>query len=384
LSTTPLIGRRVLVIGEGLGDLARSALSQCTLEFGTPESVAKEKGFSGPELVIMDAQSGTPAELSAAIEALARRRPPPPTLLVGEDVPMAVVRALMRLERSDVLEAPFTPQDLTRSAGELLRGRAAEPETPTSRCWAVTGAVGGAGATTVAVELAFAVAQGSAKSRVCLVDLNLADGAAAAYLGATPSLQLAHVAAADRMDAGLLEAFASRVTDRLDLVAAPRDPRAFANASDPIILRLLELACQVYDVVVVDVPRQRQSWSLDLLGGCDEVVVVSELTVPALIAARALATELEDDMPDGPRPQIVLNRLASRVFGPAPSLAEAEKALGRKACGAITSDWEAAAASVNLGGSIRHHRPKSRIVKDIENLAQKLWAGPSRSESRAA
>jgi pilus assembly protein CpaE len=125
------------------------------------------------------------------------------------------------------------------------------------------------------------------------------------------------------------------------------------------VLRLLEAACQVYGAVVVDLPRIRQPWTVEVLAGSDEVCVISELTVPALLAARALVGEIETGL-DGRKANLVVNRLASRVFGPVPSLAEAEKALQRKAAGGITSDWEAAAASVNLGGSISQHRPKSR------------------------
>ena len=119
-----------------------------------------------------------------------------------------------------------------------------------------------------------------------------------------------------------------------------------------------------------------QAWgamrTLDVLAGSDEVLVVSELTVPALLSARALASEVENELTGGAQPRIILNRLASRVFGPAPSLAEAEKALQRKADGGITSDWEAAAASVNLGGSISHHRPRSKIVRDVNVLVDRL------------
>jgi len=99
---------------------------------------------------------------------------------------------------------------------------------------------------------------------------------------------------------------------------------------------------------------------------------VSELTVPALLAARALAGEIEVLLPVGTRTRIVLNRLASRMFGPAPSMTEAERALERKAEAGISSDWEAAAASVNLGGSISQHRPKSKIVKDVGVLIDRL------------
>jgi pilus assembly protein CpaE len=151
-------------------------------------------------------------------------------------------------------------------------------------------------------------------------------------------------------------------------------------------LRLLDVACQAYDWVIVDLPRLRQPWTLDVLGGSDELMIISELTVPALLSARALADELEAELPDGPVPRIVLNRLASRMFGPAPSMTEAERALGRKADGAITSDWEAAAASVNLGGPVAQHRPKSKIVRDIEVLTERLASEPApiRRAERAA
>lgn len=85
-------------------------------------------------------------------------------------------------------------------------------------------------------------------------------------------------------------------------------------------------------------------------------------------------------LPGDRTPRIVVNRLASRVFGPAPSVAEAEKALQRKVTAGITSDWEAAACSVNLGGAIGHHRPRSKIVKDIAALAERLAAHARRDD----
>ena len=300
-------------------------------------------------------------------------------MLAGAHLPASLVLALMKLPRSDVLEPPFTSIDLARAAASLLLEApvvSVVPSSPTTsaKCWTVIGSVGGCGATTIAIEIATALAgRGGADKRVALVDLNLADGAASAYLGATPNMMLADASGApERIDSALLGAFTVHIGPGLDLLAAPRDAKAFARVSQTAVCRLLEVACQVYDWIVIDLPRHQQPWSLDVLAGSDEVLVVSELTVPALLSARALASEIEAELPDGASPRIILNRLASRVFGPAPSLAEAEKALQRKADGGITSDWEAAAASVNLGGSISHHRPRSRIVRDIGVLVDKL------------
>jgi pilus assembly protein CpaE len=378
---------RVLVLGQRFAPLAREALPDATFEVLKSDEVdllvQRHDAF---DLVLMGADAADPASLVAAIEALALRANPPGVMLAGARLPTNAVRALFKLKRSDVLETPFTAEDLARSADTLLKA-APQVSAPVngSHCWCVMGAVGGAGATTLAIELATGLADRKSSERVALIDLNFADGQAAAYLGSAANMHLSEVSASpERIDASLLDAYAVRVDDCLDLYAAPRDPRGFALVSEAAVLRLLEVACETYDWVIVDTPRLRQPWTADVLAGSDEVLVVSELTVPALLSARALAQEIETELPDGRASRVVLNRLASRVFGPAPSLADAEKALQRKVLGGITSDWEAAACSVNLGGPIRHHRPRSKIVKDVTSLVTRLTHEARRNQPAAS
>jgi len=386
MTLTSFEGRHILVVGHRLAPVAQEALSLARFEIAGAEQLDFLGSMpSAIELVLIDAEATDPVALVGAISALAQRPRPPAVMLAGGHLPASLVRALMKLPRSDVIEAPFTSIDLARAAGALLADAPTSIEPVNARCWTVMGSVGGCGATTIAVELATALARRSPDRRVALVDLNLVDGSAAAYLGSTPAMLLAEASgSAERIDAAVLAAFAMRVGEGLDLLAAPRDPKAFARVSQVAVCRLLEVACQVYDWIVVDLPRHHQTWTLDVLAGSDEVLVVSELTVPALLAARALASEIEAELPDGARPRVILNRLASRVFGPAPSLAEAEKALQRKADGGITSDWEAAAASVNLGGAISHHRPRSKIVRDISVLVDRLVQPAELNRARRA
>ena len=389
-----LVGRRVLALGASLAPLGQSALAGANLELAAVEQLA---GVSADDvaLVLIDADSCPAAALATAVQLLTACPNPPAVLLVGERLPTTVVRNLLRLSRSDVLEAPYTPDQIATTISSLMdqdaRVMPAHAPAPaasapaSSRCWAVTGAVGGAGATTIAIEIANALCgrQDREKS-VCLIDLNLVDGVAAAYLGATPSMKLADFGASvDRIDAAVLQAFVTPVSKQLDLLAAHRDPTAFDSISREAVLKVLDVACETYDWVVLDVPRHRRSWTLDVLSGSDEVLVVSELTVPALIAARSLSDEIETGVASDLKPRIVLNRLASRMFGPAPNMAEAEKALQRKAEAGISSDWEAAAASANLGGPIATHRPKSKIVKDVQSLVERLATQPARREAPA-
>jgi pilus assembly protein CpaE len=392
-----LAGRRVLALGASLAPLGQSALVGADLELASVDQLA---GVTAEDvsLVLIDADSCTAAALSAAVQSLTTSPSPPAVLLVGERLPTTVVRNLLRLSRSDVLEAPYTPDQIANAITGLMEQEARAPTSQaqapaapapavsSSRCWAVSGAVGGSGATTIAIEIATALCARQDKEKsVCLIDLNLADGVAAAYLGATPAMKLADFGASvERIDASVLQAFVTPITKQLDLLAAQRDPTAFETISREAVLKVLDVACETYDWVVLDMPRHRRSWTLEVLSGSDEVLVVSELTVPALIAARSLSDEIEEGVGSGLKPRIVLNRLASRMFGPAPSMAEAEKALQRKAEAGISSDWEAAAASANLGGPIATHRPKSKIVKDVHSLVERLAAQPARREATAS
>jgi pilus assembly protein CpaE len=376
MSSTSLKDRRVLVVGTGLMACAEQGLPSAAIE---PVSLeALDEALAQPrvaDLILIDADDVDAHRLALAIRGLAQAAAPPAVVMFAAHLPSSVARDLFRLKRVDVLEPPYSPADLARAAAHLLAPGGAEGGAHRSQVWSIIGAVGGAGGTTLAIELAATLAGRTLGDRVALIDLNLADGAACAYLGAMAGMSLAEAAGApERIDANLLDAFSVRAAGGFDLFASPRDPGAFAKVTPAVVCRLLDVACQVYDWVLVDLPRGRQPWSLDVLCGSDEVLVVSELTVPALLAARALVGEVEAELPDGKRPRLILNRLASRVFGPAPSRAEAERALGRKVDGAITSDWEAAACSVNLGGPISQHRPKSKIVKDVAVLVENLTA----------
>ena len=372
--------RRVLVIGPKLATIAEQALSNAEFDVAAPDAIDTSSLLRTPvDLVLIEAGAADAARLTTVIGALAQTPSPPAVILVGANLPASLARALFKLKRSDVLDMPLSPGDLARCVASLFADEAqvGAGGGHRSQCWSLMSAVGGAGATTIAIEMATTLANRTLGDRVGLFDLNLADGAASAYLGAASNMHLADASAApERIDAALLDAFSLRAPGGFDLFACPRDPYAFAKITPAAVCRLLEVACQVYDWLIIDLPRHRHSWTIDVLAGSDELLVISELTVPALLAARDLSAEIEAEVEDARRPHIILNRLASRMFGPAPSRAEAEKALGRKVSGVITSDWEAAACSANLGGPISQHRPRSKIVKDIMTLVEDLSVRP--------
>lgn len=377
--------RRVLIIGPKLAPIAETALPGSHFEVVSPDDIdAASLLHSAIDLVLIEAGAADAGRLTTMIAALAQMDPQPAVILAGANLPAGLARALFKLRRSDVLDMPLSPGDLARCvAGLFAEEAAASGGGHHSKCWSVMSAVGGAGGTTIAIEIAAALANRTLGDRVGFFDLNLADGAASAYLGAAPNMHLADASATpERIDAALLDAYSLRAPGGFDLFACPRDPYAFANVTPAAVCRLLEVACQVYDWLIIDLPRHRHSWTLDVLAGSDELIIVSELTVPALLAARDLTAEIEAEIEGAKPPRILLNRMATRMFGPAPSRGEAERALGRKVSGMITSDWEAAACSANLGGPIIQHRPRSKIVKDIATLIDDLSARSSMTNGK--
>jgi pilus assembly protein CpaE len=360
---------RILVLGAGLAPLAKDAFLGAAIEVFAQADGGLAAAAAGADLVLVEGDGQPVGALEAAFGQLARTSPQPAVILAGASIPVALARALLKLERSDALDTPLRAPDLARAAAPLLRPKAAAP----CMCWGVMGAVGGAGATTIAIESAAALAAGAKTGRGCIIDLNLADGAVAAYLGVPANMRLDEAShSPERIDQALLDAFCTHAFAGVDLLAAPRSPHAFDTVKPQSVMRVLDVAAQKYDWIIIDIPRHRRAWTLDVLSGCDEILVVSELTVPALLAARDLCQELEAELPDRPAPGVVLNRLSARVMGPAPTVGEAQRALNRKAVGAVTSDWESAARAVNLSGPILHRQPRSKIVRDIRTLVTQL------------
>ena len=334
----------------------------------------------------------TPAELVGAIGG-AGRRPRPAGGAAGRRAPAGQpgaradeAAALGRARGAVHLRRPRPRRRRAARAPTRSRRRAA---INAAQCWTVVGSVGGCGGTTHRHRAGHHAGRPHAgRPRWRWSTSTSPTARPAAYLGATANMHLADASAApERIDAALLDAFSHAGRRRLRPASpAPRDPQAFSKVSPTAVCRLLEVACQVYDWIVVDLPRRQQPWTLDVLAGSDEMLVVSELTVPALLSARALAAEIEAELPDGAHAA----RSSSTAWPAACSAprrrsAEAEKALQRKADGGITSDWEAAACSANLGGSISHHRPRSKIVRDIGVLVDRAdSAGADARQARRA
>ena len=131
---------------------------------------------------------------------------------------------------------------------------------------------GGSGATFLATNLAHALAA-EAHKKVFFLDLNLQFGDAHLFLmDHVPVTTLAEVcASANRLDGSFLDSAAAKLPSGLRMLAAPKNPEDADKVKAEHVEKILAIARQLYDFVVVDVGRSLDAVALKALDMADHI-----------------------------------------------------------------------------------------------------------------
>jgi pilus assembly protein CpaE len=183
---------------------------------------------------------------------------------------------------------------------------------PAGRVITVFAAKGGCGKTTIATNLAVALAETG--RRVCIVDLDLAFGDVAIMLQLVPEHTIADAApVADRIDETGLRTILTPYGPNMYALLAPVQPAQAEQISRHLVADMLHLARGMFDDIIVDTPPQFSDAALAALDASHLYVLV---TTPELPALKNLRVALDTfDLLDYRRDDrvIVLNRADSRV-----------------------------------------------------------------------
>ncbi|MEJ2435102.1 MAG: response regulator receiver protein, partial [Pseudolabrys sp.] len=222
-----------------------------------------EKGeaieFAGATVVVVDLDTGRGDEMAALARLMARVGAWPPVVAVTPSFDADLARTLMQMRVADFLVKPVKPVDLVRACARVAQSPAgAEPQSE-AQIYSFLPAVGGAGATTLAVQTALILLNSGgprAKPATCLVDLDFQHGTVADYLDLEPRLNLAEIEPRpDRLDRQLLEVMLSYHPSGLAVVAAPNRPAEMRSFDPDVVTRLLDLVSSNFEYVVYDMPR---------------------------------------------------------------------------------------------------------------------------------
>ncbi len=229
----------------------------------------------------------------------------------------AVLIDAMRAGVCDFLRRPLSTADLARlvnqraeTGGELAPSRSK----PLGRVVSFISNKGGVGKSTLAANTGVAIAK-RGKQSVLLIDGSIQMGVAAALLDLQPTATLTDLAReADRLDPTMIRQTTSVHSSGLHLLAAPSDAVEAMEIDDLLIARIITLARQTYDVVIVDTFPMFDRVVIAALDLSDRVYVVLENVVPTLLGGVKLLSVLERIGYPAERQAIILNR-EQRVTG---------------------------------------------------------------------
>src|SRR5205085_1615422 len=172
---------------------------------------------------------------------------------------------------------------------------------------------GGTGKTSIATNLAASLAKHSGK-RTLLLDLDLQFGDAAIMLGLEPEKTIYDlVVAPGELDSEKLAGYITRHPCGLEILPAPLRPEDAELVTEAKLGRLLEVARDSYDVIVVDTSPFFHGPMLATLDRTDELLMLCGLDVPTLKNVRLSLQTLDLLSFPTARIRFVLNRANSKV-----------------------------------------------------------------------
>ena len=193
-------------------------------------------------------------------------------IVVGRLNDIVLYRELVRRGVSEYLVGPLSPLDLVRAVSTLFNAPDAEP---LGRVLAVIGAKGGVGSSTVAHNVAFAIAK-DLRLNAVVADMDLPFGTAGLDFNQDPPMGIADaVFSPERVDAAYIDRLLSKCTDHLSILASPatldREYDFNPEAFDPI----LDALRGTVPYIVLDLPHLWTAWSKRALVGADDVLFVA-------------------------------------------------------------------------------------------------------------
>ncbi len=271
---------------------------------------------------------------------------------------------VMRHGGSQVVMLPLSIAEFTEALNSILVqfGHLANR----TRVIAVTGGHGGAGSTSVAINLAYEVAQQYQLDTI-LLELQLNVGVLGAFLQIEPQHTTEELLAMGHaVDLYAIKNALVPFGDRLSLLSGPLHPKAPGHVETALVTNLIRNAGHLAGVVILDVPSTMDDLQMEILGSADNVLLVAEQTIPSL----QMTLELMRLGLQSHSPTVVINRFDSSLEGF--DVHHLKQVLGVDDLRTIVDDSPGFHAAVNQGQPLRLASPKSPAIADIDTLAENV------------
>jgi pilus assembly protein CpaE len=375
---------RVFVTGscDGLPDLREALGKHPEIDFvGWSDNVLEGAStLTGGHLqvVLHATRSATlPANDVAAIREHTRA----PVILLASGGSPSLLEDALEADVADVLLLPQLTDNVVfsiRKACHAGRRQQAAAGGRQGRLVTVFSPKGGTGKTVLSTNVSCSLAKHWGK-RALLLDLDLQFGDAAIMLGLEPEKTIYDlVTAPGELDSEKLSGYTTRHASGLDILPAPLRPEDAELVTEAKLARLLEVARESYDVIVVDTSPFFHGPMLATLDRTDELLLLTSLDVPTIKNVRLSLQTLELLSFPTDRIKVVLNRANSKV---GMQRKEVESALEMAVRHEVPSD-RAVPLAVNRGNPAVLADGKSEFSRSVRELAKSLVTAQTVAKER--
>jgi pilus assembly protein CpaE len=289
-------------------------------------------------------------------------------VVIGRINDVTLYRELVRRGVSDYVISPVNAIDVVRSICGLFSAPEARA---VGRIIAVVGAKGGVGASTIAHNVAWAIARDLAMDSV-VADLDLAFGTAGLDYNQDPPQGIAEaVFAPDRVDATLVDRLLSKCSDNLSLLAAPATLDRLYDFPETAFDSIIDVVRASTPCIVLDLPHAWTAWSRRMLVGADEVIIVAAPDLANLRNAKNMLDSIRSARPNDHQPKLVLNGVGL-LKRPEIAIADFVKTVELEPLAIIPHDAKLFGAAANNGQMIAEIEPKGKVAEIFAELARAI------------
>lgn len=324
------------------------------------------------DLVIVPLENMGPVELATVEREIVRGGA---TMVIGtapQADPTLILQA-MRAGVQEFLVVPPNSQDFSAAVDRLLRRGRLEVEKGTTI--AVYSAKGGLGTTSIALNLAFALADANPNARVALADLVVHGGDLRVMLNLAPAYDVGDlVARVNRIDADLLTSILTPSAGGVWVLPSSDRPEIADLVDAATAARLIVELRKHFVYTVLDCEHYLTDRTLAALDAADRILLVTQLSVAALRGTQrtiALCQRLGygDD-----KIHVVVNRhQASEILTPS----DASTLLNMPLFHLLPNDFRTADGAVSKGIPVGRYDKASRLTQSYASLAVKLTGAKS-------
>jgi len=367
-----LVGSTDRVLEEALRTCGMSAPVLPGSELG----ILAQPSARQPDVIVIDLREQT--HLPVALPLLKRQHPTTGVVIVASRLDPALLLEAMRSGVNEFVSEPLNVPELEAAIKRVIAQR---PMTTTpGQIFAFVGAKGGVGTTTVAVNVATALAKLKTNSDTLLIDLHIANGDAGVFFGEEPRFSI--VDALDnthRLDEVFFRSLIAKTKSGVNLLAS--SDRVVVGSLDVRKVRtLLEFATLHFRHILLDVPRSDGA-ILDALDGVTRIVVVTNHELATVRSASRMAASLRQRY--GKEKLVVVVSRADRLA----EIREEDiaRAVGAQVGHSFPSDYRRALEALNKGRPLtleNHNELSGSFVKFAESLAGVQKARVERMPSR--